>query len=75
MNFLSDAIAEGFSEFDGTVATKYETIANVNALKERVATLESKVASIETTISTLSNTYMTKADYQAQIDTAYANLS
>ena len=72
---LSDAIAEGFSEFDGTVATKYETIANVNALKERVATLESKVASIETTISTLSNTYMTKADYQAQIDTAYANLS
>lgn len=68
---LANSITEGFEEFSGTVAKSYVTNETFNELKLEVESLKRQLAEL-TTYCDL--TFVSKAEYQAQIQESLASL-
>lgn len=69
-----DAVVTAFEEASVTISTKADK-SELETLKNQVADLTTELTATKTELATVKNDYLTKADWQNQIDEAYAILN
>lgn len=69
-----DAVVTAFEEANVTISTKADK-SEVEALKNEIADLTAQLTSTKAELETVKSDYLTKADWQKQIDEAYAILN